>query len=244
MPTTGTSSAMACSATACGIFNGAVRRLSQCECRAGQADSIRRRRPVRSARSPRHAGRRAARRSQGNRRQAGEDPESGVRRRRTQSDHADAAAGRNPQESARAEGLAALHDNVRRSWLRSTSRSPVPEAARVATNASPAFPRAVVGRTGSRLLTLRHLSKSYVPGKPVLQDIDLASRRARHHGDHRAVGHRQEHADPLHQSPRRADGGRDPVRRRRPREALAARHCARRAGTSAWCSRSTTWSSA
>ena len=50
-------------------------------------------------------------------------------------------------------------------------------------------------------------------------------RRARHHRDHRRLGHRQEHADPLHQPAGRADGGRDPVRRARISPGCPARRC-------------------
>ena len=62
-------------------------------------------------------------------------------------------------------------------------------------------------------------------------DIDLDIARARHHRDHRAVGHGQVDADPLHQPARRPDRGRDPVRGRGPRQALAARRCAARGGS-------------
>ena len=44
-----------------------------------------------------------------------------------------------------------------------------------------------------------------------------------HHRDHRPVRHRQEHAHPLHQPARRADGGPDPVRRRRTSRGCRAR---------------------
>ena len=52
------------------------------------------------------------------------------------------------------------------------------------------------------------------------------------------------HADPLHQPAGRADRGRDPLRRPGPRAARRTASCARRGATSAWCSRSTTSSSA
>jgi hypothetical protein len=49
---------------------------------------------------------------------------------------------------------------------------------------------------------LRNLSKSYVAGTPVLQDVDLEV-AARDHCDHRCVGHGQID-DPLHHA-RRTD---------------------------------------
>ena len=78
----------------------------------------------------------------------------------------------------------------------------------------------------SDALIIRRLSKAYVPGKPVLHDIDVEIAARRHHRDHRAVGHRQEHADPLHQPSRRADVGRDPVRRHATSRALSRRGAA------------------
>ncbi len=68
-------------------------------------------------------------------------------------------------------------------------------------------------------------------------------RRARHHGDHRRVGHGQVDADPLHQPAGRADAGEILFEGADLATTLRARRCGVRAGTSAWCSRSTTWSS-
>jgi hypothetical protein len=58
-------------------------------------------------------------------------------------------------------------------------------------------------------------SKEYVPGKPVLRGIDL-DRAGGDHRHHRPLRHGQVHADPLHQPPGGADGGRDPAAWRGP----------------------------
>ena len=88
--------------------------------------------------------------------------------------------------------------------------------------------------------------------------VEIVRRRQagaeRHHARDRAraasprssapSGTGKSHADPLHQPAGRADRRRDPVRRARSRQAVRRGAARRRAARSAWCSRSTTWSSA
>ncbi len=94
------------------------------------------------------------------------------------------------------------------------------------------------------MLALKHLSKSYVAGKPVLADINLeiAAR-----GITAIIGPSGTGKSTLIRCINRLveptageilfDGA-DLA------QAVAARLCGTRAGTSAWCSRSTTWSNA
>ena len=55
------------------------------------------------------------------------------------------------------------------------------------TDGAPRYSAPSLHATRSPCSTLRHLSKSYVAGKPVLQRHRPRDRRARHHGDHRRL---------------------------------------------------------
>ena len=88
------------------------------------------------------------------------------------------------------EGLGSGAQGRRRARaVRSTRRRYEKETARSAKRRRRSTARA--RRKKALMLAVRHLSKSYVAGKPVLTDINLEIARARHHRDHRPVGHRQ-----------------------------------------------------